>query len=225
MFYLFMLAHLVADFTLQPLWLVRRKRGWDGLLIHVGIVLLCMLALIPLEPAARDLWPTMLAITGVHLAADRWKVRHADRMFSPPFVPFLLDQAIHAATIAAALGLALPAAQVWSLAASPLAMPSVYAACYLVAAFAAPIGLIVALDPTFQHASLAAAARARSLVAAALVLSLALFAGPLALPATLAGALAATRRPASRHPLDSPAGLLAVITVAAALGAALASMR
>jgi hypothetical protein len=167
----------------------------------------------------------MLVISAVHLAADRWKVRHADRLFRPPFVPFMLDQAIHAATIALALGAWLPAGQVWSLQASPLALPAVYAACYLLATCAAPIGLIVALDPTFQHASLAAAARLRSLVAAALVLSLSLFAGPLALPATLAGVVAATRRPASRHPLDSTAGMLAVLTVAAALGAALALMR
>jgi hypothetical protein len=145
-------------------------------------------------------------------------------MFRPPFVPFLLDQIIHTATISLALGACLPADQVWSLHASPLAIPSVYAACYLVAACAAPIGLIVALDPTFQHASLAAAARVRSLVAAALVLSLALFAGPLALPATLAGVVAATRRPASRHPLDSPAGMLVVLTVAAALGAMLLAL-
>ncbi|MBX0329170.1 DUF3307 domain-containing protein [Oscillochloris sp. ZM17-4] len=214
MFYLFLLAHLVADFMLQPLWLVRRKRGWDGLLMHVGVVLLCMLALIPLEPAARGLWPAMLVIGAVHLAADRWKVRYADRIVRPPFVAFVLDQAIHAATIALVLGAFLPAAQLWSPQASPLALPAIYAACYLLATFAVPIGLIVALDPTFQHASLAAAARLRSLVAAALVLSLSLFAGPLALPATLAGVVAATRRPASRHPLDSTAGTLAVITVA-----------
>jgi hypothetical protein len=225
MFYLFLFAHLVADFMLQPLWLVRRKRGWDGLFIHVGIVLICMLALIPLEPAAAALWPVMLAITVIHLGADRWKVRYADRLLRPPFVPFLLDQAIHVATISVALSLALSAAQVWSLQASPLALPAVYAACYLVAAFAAPIGLIVLFDPTFQHASLAAAARLRSLVAAAVVLSLSLFAAPLALPATLAGVVAVTRRPASRHPLDSPVGLLAVLIVAACLGAALTLMR
>jgi hypothetical protein len=225
MFYLFMLAHLVADFTLQPLWLVRRKRGWDGLLIHVGVVLLCMLALIPLEPLAGGLWPAMLAISAVHLAADRWKVRYADRIMHPPLAPFLLDQAIHAATIAAALGLALPAEQAWSLHASPLALPAVYASCYLLATFATPIGLIVALDPTFKHAPLAAAARARSLVAAALVLSLALFGGPVALPATLAGVVVITRRPASCHPLDSPVGMLALLTVAASLGAVLAVVR
>lgn len=224
MFYLFFFAHLVADFALQPLWLVRRKRGWDGLLIHVGVVLLCMLALIPLDPAAGALWPAMLAISAVHLGADRWKVRHADRMFRPPLVPFVLDQLIHAATIAVALSVALPAARVWSVGASWLALPAIYASCYLLATFAVPIGLIVALDPTFQHAAQAARARARSLVAAALVLTLALVAGPLALPATLAGVTAVTRRPASEHPLDAPAGLLTVITVAAALGAGLALM-
>ena len=31
MFYLFLFAHLVADFALQPFWLVLRKRHWDGL--------------------------------------------------------------------------------------------------------------------------------------------------------------------------------------------------
>ncbi len=34
MLYLFLFAHLVADFVLQPFWLVQRKRHWDGLLIH-----------------------------------------------------------------------------------------------------------------------------------------------------------------------------------------------
>lgn len=225
MFYLFLLAHLVADFMLQPLWLVRRKRQWDGLLIHVGIVMICMLVIIPLEPGARTLWPAMLAITGVHLAADRWKVRYADRLLRPPFVPFVLDQVIHIGTLIAVLSLALPAEQIWSTQSSVLVTPSIYAACYLVATLAAPIGLIVALDPTFQHASLAAAARARSLLAAGLVLSLSLFATPLALPAALAGVVAASQRPASRHPLDSPLGLIAVLIIAASLGAALTMVR
>jgi hypothetical protein len=221
MVYLFILAHLVADFMLQPLWLVRRKQRWDGLFIHVGFVLACMIALIPLEPAAAGLWPAMLAIGAVHLAADRWKVRHADAMFRPPLVPFLLDQAIHAATIAAALSLCLPAAQVWSLHASALGVPALYASAYLVAALAVPIGLIVALDPGFRFAPQAAAARARCLVLAALVVSLSLFAGAVALPATLAGLALAIRRPASPHPLDAPTGMLAVVIAAAALGALL----
>lgn len=221
MFYLFLLAHLVADFLLQPLWLVRRKRRWDGLLIHVGLVLACMLALIPLEPRAAGLWPAMLGVSLAHLAADWWKVQHADRLFRPPFVPFLLDQVIHVGTLAVALGLSLPAAQVWSASASWLAEPAIYLSGYLLAACAAPIALIVALDPTFQHAAQAAAARARSLVVAAGVITLTLFAGPLALPVTLAGCAVALRRPASAHPLDAPLGTLAIAVVAASLGALL----
>lgn len=225
MFYLFLLAHLLADFALQPLWLVRRKGRWDGLLLHVAVVLACMLALIALEPAASRLWPAMLGIAAVHLVVDRWKVRHADRLFRPPFVPFLIDQGLHVATIGVALGLALPAAVVWSPAASALAWPAIYLSGYLVAALAAPIGLIVLLDPTFQHGAYAARARARSMVAALIVLSLALFTGPVALPFTLMGLALASRHPASAHPLDRPAGLLAVIVVAASTGAALALLR
>jgi hypothetical protein len=225
MFYLFLLAHLVADFALQPLWLVRRKRGWDGLLIHVGIVLACMLALIVLEPAVAPLWPAMLAITAVHLAADRWKVRHADKLVRPAFAAFLLDQAIHVGTLALVLSVALPPAHVWELDASPLALPAIYLSGYIVAALAAPIGLIVLLDPGFAHAAQAARARARSLVAGATVVTLALLAGPVALPVTLAGLAVASRRPLSPHPLDAPAGLMAVALVAAAAGALLALIR
>jgi hypothetical protein len=222
MFYLLLFAHLVADFALQPLWLVKRKQRWDGLFIHVGLVLVCMLAMIPFEPALAALWPAMIAISAIHLLADRWKVRHADRLFKPAFVPFLIDQIIHVATLAAVLSLSLPPVQVWSPAISPLAIPAIYGSIYIVAALAAPIGLIVWLDPGFRHAAMAGAARLRSLVAAAAVLSLGAFAGPLALPLTLAGLGAVSRRPLSSHPLDRPAGMLAIFTVAAVLGALLA---
>ncbi len=224
MFYLFLFAHLVADFALQPLWLVRRKSRWDGLLIHVSVVLVCMLALIPFEPAAAPLWPVMLAISAVHLAADRWKVRHADALLRPPVVPFLLDQAIHLGTLAAALSLALPAEQVWGLEATPLAVPAIYASGYLTATLATPIALIVLLDPAFTHAACAARARLRSLLTAALVLTLALLAGPAALPTTLAGLILAARRPASPHPLETPGGLLAVALAAALTGIGLAAL-
>jgi hypothetical protein len=222
MFYLFLLAHLVADFALQPLWLVRRKRRWDGLLIHVGLVLLAMLALILVEPAAAALWPAMLVISAVHLAADRWKVRYADGLFRPPFVPFLLDQVIHVGTLVIVLGATLSPAQVWGLNASPWALPAIYLSGYIVAALATPIALIVLFDPGFAYAAHAAEARARSLVAAVAVLTLTLLASPVALPVTLAGLAVAARRPASAHPLDGPRGLLAVAIVAAVAGTLLA---
>jgi len=224
MFYLFLLAHLVADFVLQPYWLVVRKRRWDGLAIHGGIVLACMLLLPLADASALALWPAMLAITAVHIAADWWKVRHGCRIPGPPIGPFLLDQVIHITTLCLVLGLALPAQQVWTIAASPMAPIALYAAAYIVAACATPIGVMIWLDPAFTNAALSGGVRLRSLLAGAAMLSLTLCGGLLALPTTLIGAMLIARHPRSTHPLDMPAGMLAVLCVGAALGTMLAMM-
>jgi hypothetical protein len=225
MFYLFLLAHLVADFVLQPYWLVIRKRRWDGLLLHGGIVLACMLLLPLADATALALWPVMLAITAVHILADRLKVRYGDRIPGPPIVPFLLDQVVHVTTLCVALGLTLPAQQVWTITASPMAPIALYAAAYIVAACATPIGVMIWLDPAFTNAALAGGARLRSLLAGAMIVSLTLFGGLLALPATLIGATLIVRHPRSPHPLDMPAGMLAVLCVGAAVGTALTIVR
>jgi hypothetical protein len=224
MLYLFLLAHLVADFILQPYWLVMRKRRWDGLLLHGAIVLACMLLLPLADSRTLSLWPVMFAITAVHIAADWWKVNHGHRVPGPPIVSFMLDQVIHGTTLCAALSLALPAETVWALAGSPVAPTAAYACAYIAAAFAAPISVMVWLDPAFKHAALAGRARLRSLFASSAVLMLTLVGGAVALPATLLGLALVVRRPLSPHPLDMPAGLLVVLCVAAALGVALAMM-
>jgi hypothetical protein len=224
MFYLFLLAHLVADFVFQPYWLVVRKRRWDGLLIHSGVVLACMLLLPLADRSALQLWPAMLGITVVHMAADWWKVHYGDRIPGPPIGPFLLDQVIHVITLAAALSLTLSASQVWTLEASPASHIALIAAAYIVAACATPIGVMIWLDPAFTNAALAGGARLRSLLTGAAVVSLTLFGGLLALPATLIGVTLIARHPRSTHPLDMPAGVLAVLCVGAAVGTALAMM-
>jgi hypothetical protein len=233
MFYLFLLAHLVADFILQPYWLVVRKRRWDGLLLHGSLVLVCMLALPLADPAAQALWPAMLAITAIHVAADWWKVRFGSRIPGPPIGPFMLDQAIHITTLAVVLSLALPAEQVWTLAASPVALLAIWAAAYVIAACATPIAVMIWLDPSSQHAALAGPARWRSLLVGAGAVSLALIGGALALPATLLGLLVAARRSGmttaganlAAHPLETPLGLLTVLCVAVALGVGLAMIH
>jgi hypothetical protein len=233
MFYLFLLAHLVADFILQPYWLVVRKRRWDGLLLHGSLVLVCMLALPLADPAAQALWPAMLAITAIHVAADWWKVRFGSRIPGPPIGPFMLDQAIHITTLAVVLSLALPAEQVWTLAASPVALLAIWAAAYVSAACATPIAVMIWLDPSSQHAALAGPARWRSLLVGAGAVSLALIGGALALPATLLGLLVAARRSGmttaganlAAHPLETPLGLLTVLCVAVALGVGLAMIH
>ena len=224
MFYLFLLAHLVADFVLQPYWLVLRKRQWDGLLIHGGIVLACMLALPLIDGGVLALWPAILGVTAVHIAADWWKVRYGDRIPGPPIGPFLLDQVIHFTTLGVLLSLMLPGEQVWALTA-PAAYMALYVAAYIVAAFATPIGVMIWLDPAFSNAALAGGARVRSLLAGVSAVSLTLFGGLLALPATLLGMALVVRHPRSNHPLDMPAGMLAVLAIGAALGTALAMIR
>lgn len=224
MFYLFLLAHLVADFILQPYWLVKRKNRVSGLAMHCGIVLASM-ALIPLvEPAAVSLWPAMLAITAVHFAADWWKVQHGHRIPGPPIVPFLVDQLIHLATLTLVLGSALPMAQLWSVGSSAMANEAIIASAYVVAAFAGPIAVMIWLDPRFDHLALAGRARIRSFVAAIGVVSLMLVSGALALPAALIGVTVATYRPRSPHPLDAPVGMLTVMAIAALLGTLLVMM-
>jgi hypothetical protein len=225
MIYLFLLAHLAADFVFQPYWLVVRKQRSDGLLIHGGIVLACMLMLPLADRATLALWPAMLGITAVHIVADWWKVRCGDRVPGPPIVPFMLDQAIHVATLGAALALALPTEQVWAPAASPIAPAAIWAAAYVIAACATPIAVMIWLDPSFQHAALGGRARIRSLLTGAGGVSLALLGGPLALPAALFGLVVVARRPRSAHPLDTHVGFLTVLCVASALGAALAMVH
>lgn len=218
MFYLFLLAHLVADFMFQPYWLVSRKRYWYGLTIHCGVVLACMLALPLLDPAAGALLPAMLIITAVHYLADWGKVNHGHHIPGPPIGPFMLDQVVHIGTLAAVLSLMLPPERVWSMAASPAAATAVFAGAGIVALLATPIAVMIWLDPSFEKQALAGRARIRSLVAGGAVFALTLYAGAMAVPATLVGLALVTRRPLSAHPLDSTAGVLTVLAVAAALG-------
>ena len=213
MLYLFLFAHLVADFVLQPYWLVLRKRRLDGLLIHCGIVLGCMLLLTLADQAIVRLIPAMLVITLVHFAAT------FDRIPGPPIGPFLLDQLIHVTTLIAVLSVVRAPALVWGFEATPLAHLALYGSAYITAAFAAPIGVMIWLDPGFANASLSSGARLRGLLAGVSVVSLTIFGGLLALPATLAGLVLLARHPRSSHPLDLPAGMLAILCVGATVGA------
>lgn len=218
MFYAFLLAHLVADFILQPFWLVLRKRRWDGLLLHGSIVFACMLALGLVDRALLELWPAMLMITAIHTAADWWKVHRADRFLRPPIVPFLLDQALHIGTIAAVLSLWLPARSIWA-SSTLFATAAIYLSAYVVAACAVPIGITVWLDPEFAHAALARGARMRGLLFGVLGVSLVALVGVLALPALLLGFAAVVRLRISDHPLDTPAGAFTMLVSTTLLGA------
>ena len=93
-------AHLIADFVLQPGWLIRRKSQLRFLLLHVLVVtMLTALLLGSLNPFLLG------AIAVTHALADYVKTMK----FRDTLIPFVADQLFHFAVIAAA-AIAFPAA-------------------------------------------------------------------------------------------------------------------
>jgi hypothetical protein len=93
MFWLMVLAHLIADYPLQPDWMVRAKRRLPGLLLHVGIHF-CATALV-LGLVGTDFWLPALALAGFHFVIDLGK--NLVNRLRPQWVsgPYLIDQVFH----------------------------------------------------------------------------------------------------------------------------------
>lgn len=128
-------GHLVADFTLQTDWMVRRKREPLVLLAHVGTVLAVTWAALGFALA-----PLLLLMIGLaHLAIDWAKLRWG----GAGFTGFALDQAAHAGSILIAAAL-FPGAFAAGLWASPPAVLAPLAA-HLPAAMTLSGGLVAAV--------------------------------------------------------------------------------
>ena len=98
------LAHLIADFVLQPYELVQLKRQPIGLAIHAGIHGGVMVVLA--APILPRWWLIIPVVTVVHYAVDGMKVGHGADRGPRSFLLFLLDQGIHMMILAAAVLLA-----------------------------------------------------------------------------------------------------------------------
>lgn len=85
-------AHILADYVLQTKAMVARKREFPMLLLHTGIVIATAYAAI----GRVDTW-IPLAVGGVHFVVDVIKSRLA-----PSLISYLVDQAAHISTVAAA---------------------------------------------------------------------------------------------------------------------------
>jgi hypothetical protein len=84
-------AHLIADFPLQPGWLLQRKKNPFVLLLHIAIVAGVAAALLGAIP-----WPLLAILAVTHFVMDTVKVyRLKDTLAS-----FLADQFVHLAVIA-----------------------------------------------------------------------------------------------------------------------------
>lgn len=196
-----LLAHLLADFPLQPLWLVRSKERTWGLVVHGAIHFLTTLLLV--GAARATVWPQVLALVVFHFTVDVIKYRMS---FTRPLwsvVSYFVDQATHV--------LSLIVAAAWIASALPGAgglidpMIAVYASGYLIATH-----VWFVTEKTIWQARIAYRAEVeltfwpRMLVRAGLLTAV-LYLGTLALP--VAGLrLLASGRLASLPGLGPPAG-------------------
>lgn len=176
-----MLAHLIADFVLQPYELVELKRRPVGLVIHSAIHAAITAVLVaPFLPA----WPMVIAVLAVvHYLIDRWKVAASPSRGPASLVFFLGDQFLHLAVLGLAVtagGLSLRQDVTYrSLALTGMLY---YAVPYIAATFAGAI-LLYQVAAAFGTRGdpvqwLLPGLRVEGLVARGLALSLVLFAAP-----------------------------------------------
>ena len=92
-FWMLMLAHLVADYPLQPDWMVQAKRTWRGLTLHVGVHLAMLLILAGTGRSA--FWPFLLALAAMHFAIDAFKNWLGRVRPDAVSGPYILDQFLH----------------------------------------------------------------------------------------------------------------------------------
>lgn len=94
-----LLAHLIGDYPLQPGWMVRAKNHLPGLLLHVGIHLICLLLLA--GRGAFVLWPYLVGLAVCHFAIDAFKAFLG--RWRPNWItgPYLFDQLLHLLSILA----------------------------------------------------------------------------------------------------------------------------
>ena len=97
MFWNLFLAHLLGDYPLQPMWLVRSKSQTWGLVLHGSIHLLTLLLLV--GPFRSVIWPQILALAIFHFFVDVVKYRLTDSHPEWVVSSYFVDQAIHLTSI------------------------------------------------------------------------------------------------------------------------------
>ena len=148
LFLLLGVAHLAADFALQPAALVAWKgRSWAGAFFHAGIFAASAVLLALLTGTLPFLWPWILALWLIHAATDRRKISVArnsgnTRCSNHGFFLFLVDQVLHFLALAFASAFAVLASPAgWSRLPSDHLLVVLNA--YLLVIFAFTVGLAV----------------------------------------------------------------------------------
>ncbi|MEL6829115.1 MAG: DUF3307 domain-containing protein, partial [Pseudomonadota bacterium] len=90
-------AHILADFVLQPNRLIKLKRTSVGMALHLVIVLVAVITVTgTLHPGL------LLFVAATHLTLDVWKQLQTNRQ---KFTPFIIDQGGHLLSLALAAAL------------------------------------------------------------------------------------------------------------------------
>lgn len=97
MFWNLFLAHLLGDYPLQPMWLVRSKSQMWGLVLHASIHLLTLLLLV--GTYRTEIWPQVLALTFFHFGVDVVKYRLTGTRPEWVTSSYFIDQATHVLSI------------------------------------------------------------------------------------------------------------------------------
>jgi len=93
MFWNLFLAHLLGDYPLQPMWLVRSKSQMWGLVLHGSIHLLTLLLLV--GSFRTEIWPQILTLAIFHFLVDVVKYRTTEGRPELTVSSYFIDQAVH----------------------------------------------------------------------------------------------------------------------------------
>jgi Protein of unknown function (DUF3307) len=97
MFWNLFLAHLLGDYPLQPMWLVRSKSQMWGLVLHGSIHLLTLLLLV--GPFRGEIWPQILTLAIFHFFVDVVKYRTTEGRPEWTVSSYFIDQTVHILSI------------------------------------------------------------------------------------------------------------------------------
>ncbi len=95
-----LLGHMIGDFFLQPYWLVLAKRkGWTGLIIHVGVV--TFITAVFLWSSISNWWVWVIVLFFGHLFIDQFRTFiFTDNSNGKGLLLLFLDQLAHILLIA-----------------------------------------------------------------------------------------------------------------------------
>ena len=93
MYWNLLLAHFLADYPLQPDWLVRLKVRNGFILLHIGMHFAVLL--IVAGRVLQLLWPYLLTLSLIHLCIDLGKKYVNDRRPAWVVIPYAVDQGFH----------------------------------------------------------------------------------------------------------------------------------